>query len=238
MAAFFGSNGAGGAPPPTEEVVEEPPANLHVLAADGDIDEVQRVVRAQATPQVRVALVNAQDENGYSPLAAAAEYGHIEVVRYLIEEGASCAISDGDGDTPLHVCNSVDVARILIENGADENATNADGLTPLQKFIVELEEEENLTGAAWEGESKDIDEDPSNPQEISISSLAAIVNNMSIDDGPLATAPREKKESSAAESDLSPVTEDILRLRALVNFLTERGTSVVSGENSGETQTA
>ncbi len=36
--------------------------------------------------------VNAQDENGYSCLHAAASYGHLDLLRYLVQRGGNVNI--------------------------------------------------------------------------------------------------------------------------------------------------
>ena len=50
--------------------------------------------------------------------------GHIEVVRFLVENGASVNILGRDGRTPLYFAaldGHIDVVRFLVENGADVN---------------------------------------------------------------------------------------------------------------------
>jgi len=46
---------------------------------------------------------------------AAVSYSRLDAARWLIENGADVNITDDDGDTPLHACETVDMAKMLIE---------------------------------------------------------------------------------------------------------------------------
>ena len=73
------------------------------------------------------------DAHGISPLHAAVQMGHIEVVKALLAQGADVHATDDEGRTPLHVAVSIgrrDIAEQLIEAGADVNAVDFDGRTP------------------------------------------------------------------------------------------------------------
>ena len=82
-----------------------------------------------------------------TPLHYACSAGRTEVVKALLEKGASVSaessagVASGNftfraGDTPLHcamrapAAKALEIARLLLENGADINAKNADGDTP------------------------------------------------------------------------------------------------------------
>ncbi|KAI0217868.1 hypothetical protein LSAT2_030329 [Lamellibrachia satsuma] len=79
-------------------------------------------------------LVDAVDEDGYSPLHRAAYNGYTEAAQILLENGANVEAKTNDGWHPLHsACNwdQVEVAAVLLGNGASVNAQTQGGQTPL-----------------------------------------------------------------------------------------------------------
>jgi len=60
---------------------------------------------------------------------AAASYGHLDVLEYLISKGGSVNVTDEDNETPLFTVESVGVARYLVEKGATPDWKNAEGQT-------------------------------------------------------------------------------------------------------------
>ncbi len=79
--------------------------------------------------------VNARDfDEGLTPLHLASREGHVEVSRFLVEQGAVVTAEDNDGSTSLHLASKnghVNVARFLIECGGDVTAWDYQGWTPL-----------------------------------------------------------------------------------------------------------
>lgn len=71
------------------------------------------------------------------PILLAAGSGHIEIVRILLDHGASPGTRGGEGNfTPLHAANDVGTAKLLISRGADINARNDDGLQPIHNATI------------------------------------------------------------------------------------------------------
>ncbi|KAF3929044.1 Ankyrin-3 [Dactylellina cionopaga] len=67
-------------------------------------------------------------------LHAACENGHEDVVRILLQRGASVNVADEDGKTPLHLAaadGGEGITRMLIQSGADLNAVDDEGDLPL-----------------------------------------------------------------------------------------------------------
>ncbi len=102
---------------------------LHYVAVCG----LHRIVNFLATE-------HSQDVNSrgfdyeWAPLHVASAYGHVEVARMLVEQGADVTAQDNGGKTPLHVASKkghVEVARFLVVHGANPTALDGNGSTPL-----------------------------------------------------------------------------------------------------------
>jgi hypothetical protein len=81
--------------------------------------------------------INMPDHCG-APIYSAARGGHINIVRFLIENGANVNAKSYDGKTPLHGAAenmNKDIALLLLEKGADINAKERNGWTPLNQAI-------------------------------------------------------------------------------------------------------
>jgi len=97
-------------------------------AEKGDIETVKRLV--QQDPK----LIAAVDAQGYSPLHKAAYNNRLDVVEYLLAQGADINAVSQSGSTPLHGAASygiIEIARLLIDKGAIVDKPNAGGYTPL-----------------------------------------------------------------------------------------------------------
>lgn len=94
----------------------------------GDIYAVQRLVKAGAD-------INAKGDDGnITALWGAATMGHVDIVRYLLEQNAGVDIQDDNYGTPLYVASEngcISVVRQLLEAGADVNLSGGLHRRPL-----------------------------------------------------------------------------------------------------------
>lgn len=110
-------------------------ANIWVAASDNQITVVEDYINSgKYTP-------DSKDPNGYTPIHAAASYGHIDLLKLLISKGGDINIQDNDGDTPLHHCEDLNTATFIINDlKADWKITNQDGQTALDVKEEEADE--------------------------------------------------------------------------------------------------
>ncbi|KAF3815008.1 hypothetical protein GH733_017284 [Mirounga leonina] len=139
---------AGAEPGPGERrartVRFERAAEFLAACACGDLDEARLMLRAAdpgpgaeldpAAPPPARAVLDSTNADGISALHQACIDENLEVVRFLVEQGATVNQADNEGWTPLHVaasCGYLDIARYLLSHGANIAAVNSDGDLPL-----------------------------------------------------------------------------------------------------------
>ncbi|KAJ0424621.1 hypothetical protein BJY00DRAFT_276022 [Aspergillus carlsbadensis] len=98
--------------------------NPYVLAADNPSAVL-------ALLQSNPSIASNQDEHGYSLLHAAASYGHIDLLRALVQQyNVNVNLLDEDGETCLFVTENIDIAKCLVEElEIDYNIKNDEGFT-------------------------------------------------------------------------------------------------------------
>ncbi|CAM9552547.1 unnamed protein product [Ectocarpus fasciculatus] len=104
-------------------------ANEEIFAAasDGDVVRIRDLVSSGVK-------VDAQDEEGRTPLHFAADRGQSSVISSLLALGAAVDSRDSDGMTPLAyavACENEKEVELLVQAGADANAADNDGCTPI-----------------------------------------------------------------------------------------------------------
>ncbi|KAG8686521.1 hypothetical protein FRC09_014073 [Ceratobasidium sp. 395] len=101
--------------------------NIWIAAGDGDLARVKELVEEKGMSP------NAPDDViGYTPMHAAASYGHLNILEYLIEKGGDVNVTDEEGDTPLYTAESVTVAQFLVEHGAQVDIKNSEDISPAE----------------------------------------------------------------------------------------------------------
>lgn len=124
-----------------EAVREENP--LHRAVRRGDLAEVTRLVALPETD------IDATDPYNGTALCCAVLYTHTDIVKILIESGASVNLSSPMfQNTPLHMAVSVyrepatarvmEIARVLVDAGVDINALTRFGITALHMAIQNI----------------------------------------------------------------------------------------------------
>ena len=84
-------------------------SNIWIAAADNQRQIVEQYINSnEYTP-------NSKDPNGYTAIHAAASYGHLNLLQYLIEKGGDINIQDNEGDTPLHHVEDLKTAKYIVE---------------------------------------------------------------------------------------------------------------------------
>ncbi|SCU78058.1 LANO_0A01970g1_1 [Lachancea nothofagi CBS 11611] len=109
--------------------------NVWIAASDGNIQKVEEYFSEGFGPE-------SKDPNGYTPIHAAASYGHVDMLRKLCSEpyNGSVNVRDNDGDTPLHHCEDLAAAKVILEElGGNFKLTNNDGNTALE--VLEEDQE-------------------------------------------------------------------------------------------------
>ncbi|KAK9068513.1 hypothetical protein SSX86_012627 [Deinandra increscens subsp. villosa] len=101
---------------------------LCLAATKGEARTLNRVLEVGA-------VINGQDQHGWTALHRASFKGHIDVVRLLIEKGVNVDSRDEDGYTALHCAvesGNIDVLELLVKKGADVKARTSKGVTAMQ----------------------------------------------------------------------------------------------------------
>ncbi|WP_439624346.1 ankyrin repeat domain-containing protein [Gemmata sp.] len=115
---------------------------IHDLLRKGELDKVKGLLARNAE------LKGARDDLEQTPLHVAAHYGHAEIVKLLLEQGADVNARAYNEFAPLHLTESPEVVKLLIAHKADVDA-EAGGETALQRAAGRLQRADKATAPKW-----------------------------------------------------------------------------------------
>ncbi|MEP7367694.1 MAG: ankyrin repeat domain-containing protein [Acidobacteriota bacterium] len=116
-----------------------PDLTLHEACATG----IQ--ARAETLLHEVPRMIDAHSPDGFTPLALACFFGHVELAKWLINRGANLdlAAKNQMQVAPLHAAvagKKLEIVRALVEGGADVNARQHGGFTALHAAAQEGDE--------------------------------------------------------------------------------------------------
>lgn len=117
-----------------EYVAKTESPSLHTLILQGRTEEAQNLFFTKIN-------VNELDSDRNTALHLAASMGSVEMVEYLLKQGADPTIKNRDGNTPIHVAilgRKYEVLRVLAENGQNIFLTDKEGMNAIDR-ITEIE---------------------------------------------------------------------------------------------------
>ncbi|KAK7690772.1 hypothetical protein QCA50_005871 [Cerrena zonata] len=119
----------------------QPEKNIWIAAGDGDLDRVRELIEQQCMRSIRFTQEGHHSPSGNDITRhAAASYGHIHVLEYLVSKGGNVNVTDNDDDTPLYVVENIETARWLVEHGAIVQRINHEGLSPASALTEDFPE--------------------------------------------------------------------------------------------------
>ncbi|XP_078384426.1 oxysterol-binding protein-related protein 1-like [Oculina patagonica] len=158
---------------------EENEEKLLQSSRRGDLDTVLSLLQAKSSKNGSRSSIDinckgkSKANQGWTPLHLAAYFGHMNVVKALLEKGADVNARNGMGDTPLHraaFTGRADVVTLLIQYNADVTIINGEGRKPSQvtnstevkqlikaaERSLQLKLEDRLLTAAREGDTSEL----------------------------------------------------------------------------------
>ena len=105
--------------------------NIWVAAADGDLERVRQLVQNEYSKT----SCCVRDPNGYTPLHAAASYGQVEVVKYLLGANARPKRRRQWRRYPASLLRKRAGGQLLVKYGASPMIKNNNEQTPLDVAI-------------------------------------------------------------------------------------------------------
>ena len=116
------------------EVVDE--SSIHLLALEDELEKLTRITNVRQDKEGKnfIRYLNSRDKHGNTALMNACWKGHLRVVHFLVESGASLNLQNFYGWTALMWAVNHDCIRVvdfLIEKGADLKISTPVGRTAI-----------------------------------------------------------------------------------------------------------
>uniref|UniRef100_A0A8C5RCW8 Protein phosphatase 1 regulatory subunit n=1 Tax=Laticauda laticaudata TaxID=8630 RepID=A0A8C5RCW8_LATLA len=168
--------GSGGRP---RAVRFDAAAEFLACCAGAELEAAREMLRADP------GAVNGTNADGISALHQACIDENIEVVEFLVENGADVNQADNEGWTPLHVaasCGYSEIAQYLLDHGANIAAVNSDGDVPLD--IAEADSMEALLRTEIEKRGIDVEVAKREEEEMMLRDARHWLNAGKISDEP------------------------------------------------------
>ena len=107
-----------------------PVGELREAVEQGKLPEVERLIKGGVDIDVEFAL-------GETPLMIAAQNGHSDVVKFLVNHGANVSARDKRGKPCLlHSIGHPEILKFLVDKGAEVNARDGNGWTVLMHAVA------------------------------------------------------------------------------------------------------
>jgi ankyrin repeat protein len=121
---------------------------LRTAVRTGNIDLVRQLLEHIANLERRSSS-GVHKGNRNTPLHFSSEIGKVNVMRYLLDNGAEINARNPDQETPLHVAASrgeIEASQLLVRKGASVDARSSSGKTPLHVAAAMRYSDETLLG--------------------------------------------------------------------------------------------
>jgi uncharacterized protein len=102
---------------------------MHICVFEKNLDALDALIQSGGNIYIR-------DELGRGLLSHAVELNEKRIIIYLLNNNYKCNIKDESGATPLYYAKTVDIVKLLIERGASINVIDVFGETILKSYYA------------------------------------------------------------------------------------------------------